>query len=250
MKRKTCFTKNEFLVILACTVFVLASLGAVGSSGRRRAKEAVCLSNLLRWGHIFQAFTNDNNGYFPKRGYDDFPCMIEWPATFESYYKNPKLLLCPEATKTWDEGALNPFMAWWRDETHVFVGSYCTNLWVSNETREHKGVEDGFWRTPCVGGAANIPLLLDGQWTDADPLHTDEPLEHEDDFWEPNANEMKRVCVNRHRGAVNGLFLDFSVRKVGLKELWELSWHKNWNPNNNPPPVWPDWMQNFKDYWE
>jgi prepilin-type processing-associated H-X9-DG protein len=60
---------------------------------------------------------------------------------------------------------------------------------------------------------------------------------------------MWRFCVDRHIGGTNGLFFDLSARKVGLKELWELEWHRNWNPNNDPPPVWPAWMENFKDYW-
>jgi hypothetical protein len=54
--------------------------------------------------------------------------------------------------------------------------------------------------------------------------------------------------VNRHIGYNNGLFLDYSARPMGLKELWELEWHPNWNPNNDPPPDWPEWMEGFKDY--
>jgi prepilin-type processing-associated H-X9-DG protein len=100
-----------------------------------------------------------------------------------------------------------------------------------------------------AAGGYLVPLLTDGQWTDADPLHDDEPPVFEDDIWTPNTNEIRRPCVNRHRGMVNGLFLDFSVRKIGLKQLWELQWHKNWNPDNLPPPLWPLWMENFKDYW-
>jgi hypothetical protein len=44
----------------------------------------------------------------------------------------------------------------------------------------------------------------------------------------PTSGELKRFCVNRHWEMTNGAFLDFSVRGVGLKELWELPWHQNW----------------------
>ena len=37
-----------------------------------------------------------------------------------------------------------------------------------------------------------------------------------------------RSCMDRHDGGVNCLFLDWSVRKVGLKELWTLKWVKPW----------------------
>ena len=62
-------------------------------------------------------------------------------------------------------------------------------------------------------------------------------------------NFMKRFCVDRHNEYTNGLFMDLSARKIGIKELWELKWHRDWNERNAPPPVWPDWMRGFKDYW-
>ncbi len=40
------------------------------------------------------------------------------------------------------------------------------------------------------------------------------------------ANEMARVCLDRHFGAINGSFTDLSVRRVELPELWELDWHR------------------------
>jgi hypothetical protein len=182
--------------------------------------------------------------------------MNEWPVAFESYYKNPKMLLCPEATKSWYEGGVNPFMAWVYEETYVTVGSYCINLWTSNEIGSGK-VGDGrqlYWRTPHVKDASYAPILLDGQWKDADPLPTDLPPESEGAIWTPGQEEIRRVCVNRHHGGVNGLFLDFSAREVGLKELWEIWWYRGWAEDIDAVgrPDWTfgtGWMQNFKDYY-
>jgi prepilin-type processing-associated H-X9-DG protein len=237
MKCKSSFTKKDLLVILVSVAFALANLGAIGTStGRRRAKEFVCLSNLLRWGRIFQAFTNDNNGYFQDRD-----AMFEWPVTFESYYKNPKMLLCPEATKSVDEGGVNPFMAW-----NAEVGA------------SDIGNRQLFWRTPHVKDASCAPILLDGQWKDADPTPWDSPPEHEGDFWPPGQDEIQRPCVNRHNGGVNGLFLDFSARKIGLKELWEIWWYRGWVQDLEvvgrpdfctPTGDYNGWMCPFKDYY-
>jgi hypothetical protein len=54
---------------------------------------------------------------------------------------------------------------------------------------------------------------------------------------------------------VNGLFLDWSVRRVGLKELWTLKWNQSFNTANRwtlaggvKPEDWPEWMMSFKDY--
>ena len=63
----------------------------------------------------------------------------------------------------------------------------------------------------------------------------------------PTGGELKRFCVNRHWGMTDGAFLDFSVRKVGPKEIWELPWNRNW-PMDAPAPVWPEWMINMRDY--
>jgi prepilin-type processing-associated H-X9-DG protein len=66
---------------------------------------------------------------------------------------------------------------------------------------------------------------------------------------------MRRVCLNRHNAAVNSAFLDWSVRKVDLKELWTLRWHKNydirgpWTKAGGVQPTdWPAWMRGMKDY--
>ena len=44
-------------------------------------------------------------------------------------------------------------------------------------------------------------------------------------------SEMVRFCPNRHNGFVNSLFCDWSVRKLGLKELWTLKWHREFDIN-------------------
>jgi prepilin-type N-terminal cleavage/methylation domain-containing protein/prepilin-type processing-associated H-X9-DG protein len=70
-----------------------------------------------------------------------------------------------------------------------------------------------------------------------------------------NLKQMNRVCVNRHDGFVNSVFADWSVRKVGLKELWTLKWHPQFDTNGPWTRAggarqgdWPDWMRNFKEY--
>ncbi len=37
------------------------------------------------------------------------------------------------------------------------------------------------------------------------------------------------LCTDRHHGAINGLFLDWSVRRIGLNELWTLRWDVEFN---------------------
>jgi hypothetical protein len=49
--------------------------------------------------------------------------------------------------------------------------------------------------------------------------------------------------------------MDWSVRKTGLKELWTLRWHKNFDvagPWTKAGGVqrsdWPGWMRKFENY--
>ena len=66
-------------------------------------------------------------------------------------------------------------------------------------------------------------------------------------------------CMDRHgNGTTNLAFMDFSARRVGLKELWVLKWNRNFNTSNRYTSaggatsaqwgVWAPWMKNFKDY--
>jgi len=62
---------------------------------------------------------------------------------------------------------------------------------------------------------------------------------------------MKRVCIDRHNGYVNGVFLDFSARRIGLKELWVLKWHRSFNVTADPPTEFfdPDhWLYPYPNY--
>ena len=94
-------------------------------------------------------------------------------------------------------------------------------------------------------------------WADAWPYYTDYPPATELSLNVQNANEMQLVCVNRHAGSTNFLFADGSVRKVGLKEIWALKWHKTYNTigpwtvgGGVRPDDWPEWMRQFKDFYD
>jgi hypothetical protein len=266
MKRKTKFTKKEIIVALGCTVFLLLNIGAIGRVGRRRAKEMVCLSNLRQWGVMFEMFTNDNDGYF-NRGWDVGETEL-WMNALRPYYKdNWNLLLCPEANRAMesitDSGI---FRAWWRDISlpvggqHHYVSSYGINSWTNNMSKD-RGFRHAvsFWKNTQIGkGKNNVPVFADATWHDAWPLHTDSPSPHPDAYGIGNidvSGEMNHFCIDRHNGAISMLFMDWSARKVGLKELWMLKWHRqydSWGPYTRTGGVWPSdwpyWMRNFTDY--
>jgi len=99
-------------------------------------------------------------------------------------------------------------------------------------------------------GRANIPTILDSTRpiVKVSTSATRGPPSYE-------FEERGFFCINRHNGHINVLFLDWSARKVGLKELWTLKWGSDWDTagpwtkaGGVQPEDWPRWMRSFKDY--
>ncbi|MCI0484398.1 MAG: type II secretion system GspH family protein [candidate division NC10 bacterium] len=100
---------------------------------------------------------------------------------------------------------------------------------------------------------ANIPVVMDCSTIDGGPPSANEgpPLP----LGVPGSGALSPFCLRRHGDFTNGVFLDWSVRKIGLKELWTLKWNREfdtagpWTKAGGVlPEDWPDWMRNFKDY--
>ena len=100
-------------------------------------------------------------------------------------------------------------------------------------------------------------MLLDCAHVEGKPYAFDTPPEYDGDIstYGQSALQMKRFCLNRHDGYINSAFLDFSVRKIGLKELWTFKWHRTFDTGGTwtraggvHPDEWPEWMRIFRDY--
>jgi len=264
--------KQDIVVSVLCLAFLSCVLGQVGESGRRRAKEIVCQANLHRWGDIFQDYLRENEGRFytgiGAQGY-------AWIGLMEERYRSPRqnrLWFCPEATSPLYDERGNPtggsdvfsawgfFMAWtWSDlGKDGIAGSYGLNGYTLRipDSGSYEGnvpAANGWRDLQSVPQPATVPMFVDALRFDLWPKAIDLPTASEVAPW--SGSNMARCCINRHDGAVNCLFVDGSVRKVGLKELWTLKWHKSFNtagPWTKAGGVqhtdWPEWIRDFKDY--
>ncbi|UCG55599.1 MAG: type II secretion system protein [Phycisphaerales bacterium] len=251
------FTLIELLVVIAIIALLMAILMPALNRVKKQARAVTCQASLHQWTLIWSMFTTDTGGYFHQGlGGESQTSQERWPAELRSRYVDLDMRLCPMATKPLSEGGQNPFAAWgvFSDGSY---GSYGLNEWVCNREVSAGGQEENYWRNIYgIKRAERIPVFLDCFWYDVWPHSVDQPpITDGSTVGLAGSNEMRRVCLNRHNAAVNGAFLDWSVRKIGLKELWTFKWHRNYDPHGImtiaggvQPEDWPEWMQGFKDY--
>ena len=96
MCRRKGFTLIELLVVIAIIALLLAILMPTLQRVKKQAKAVLCLSNLKQWGTIFAMYTDDNNGFFPRRT-DSGGRWIN--VLYDYYYREEKIRCCPMATR-------------------------------------------------------------------------------------------------------------------------------------------------------
>ena len=268
MPKQKGFTLIELLVVIAIIALLMAILMPSLARVRKQAQSIACQANLRQWGLAFKFYTDDNNGYFNRR--ED----ALWMFAMQPYYNDdPDMLLCPTATRLMLSSAdWGTFKA---ATNSGFVFSYGINSWTNNNRVDRGGgrLLEWFWKNvrnnTCVApgtrtstgklvSANTIPVFGDSTWYDAWPQHIDKPVSHPDAFGIGNrgtTGEMNHFCIDRHNGFVNLVFMDWSAKRVGLKELWTLKWHRAFD-TRGPwtraggvlPEDWPQWMIKYKDY--
>lgn len=256
MRREKGFTLIELLVVIAIVTLLMAILLPCLQRVKKQAGAVACQSNLRQWGVVFPMYTNDNDGKFFSAS-----SASDWPSVVRSYYSDSNdLLLCPMVTRHEERpGSLGarPHVGStstsWKMRTRrppdlIFFGSYGLNDHVPFYcSMTSRSVGADIIRIP-----PKMPVLLDCISTNVRVSRFDPPPEYEDVF---DLFQMQYFCINRHDGGINGLFMDWSVRKVGLKELWTLKWHPEFHADGPytlaggaQPEQWPEWMRKFKDY--
>ncbi len=256
--RRQGFTLIELLVVIAIIALLMAILMPSLQRVKEQGKTIKCRANLRQWALYFSMYTDDNNGRFHRGWNIGGEPETSWMTVLRPYYiQQREVCFCPTATQPNPRGGRFAYVAWEPNELYQEYGSYGINLYVSDPM---PGKEAGkpasyYWRRRDVKGAAEIPLFVDDHWWDTRPHHTDQPpqFEGQHDDWTTNA--MKMICLLRHNGFVNGAFVDFSTRRIGLKELWTLKWHQEFDTRGHYTKAggmqaseWPDWMRSFKDY--
>jgi prepilin-type N-terminal cleavage/methylation domain-containing protein len=255
------FTLIELLVVIAIIALLLSIIMPSLRLAKVQAQKTICQSNVKQWGIIWNMYLDDYKSVFPTPFTGQAPKQ-HWFSALRSYYQDPKIRSCPTAANpdkkagsvvfnTWGPmGAAGP-NDWWEQGDY---GSYGINSWTYKPPAglsEFINMPSRFYwgKRTTVKSLSSVPLMSDEMWVDTWPLHTDQPPVEQEKL-EIGTYHMHRVCLNRHNGNVGVLFMDSSARMVGLKSLWSLKWHQEFDVGytQRADYPWPDWMAKFKAY--
>ena len=252
------FTLTELLVVLAVMTTLLAALMPALAVARRQARTVACLSNLRQVGIAFgmyvQQYKRAPQMPTPNTG---GPLSVEAMLVRDPAQSDSGVLYCPEAS---DFGPSRNFgdynfylgsvsLAWGEEGAHadktehfaprIRGSSYGVNWWAGRSPDRYDMELHPEYPFISAGdrGSSDAPLFGDAVYPNAFPA-TGDPVPNNlaGPGWTgintPGfGSGIALFCIDRHKRAVNFVFLDGHARTVRLDELWKLKWSKTYVPS-------------------
>jgi len=234
------------LVVIAIIAVLIAILLPTLSVVRKASRSTACLANLQQWGQSYQMYLSSYQmKAIPEQTNDD-TTQLWWEALAPFSGNLKASLLCPEAMEPRSGSLPRHFSrgtatnAWRRQTWAVgrpqliergdWVGSYAFNIWAYKHADATSAGQPGstaghYFRFPA-SQVTRMPLLGDSVWPYAVPLSSDAVPANLVDPGEGSGG-LEGFCINRHRMAVNVLFLDGHAAHIPLAQLWQLQWSED-----------------------
>lgn len=230
-------------------------------------------------------FYDDGTGALWSKGET---AKVMWQFTAQDYYQDPEILLCSKnkspdpispaggaAADQPGEFSNDEKDPWgptaWMDQLPVLgnkyaefgpayagkpVSGYIVNDWLGDTGAAPSlaGTRPNHWKKIQSQNANDIPMVLDGGWysgwPDSFAIPSPDPLDKVQFNGDGAQQAMNRFTFSRHRGGTQAVFMDMSARRVSVKGLWKLKWHKNYDRGNaaatNPNYPWPAWIEELQ----
>lgn len=239
------FTLPELLIVIGIIALLIAILLPVLSSVRKAARDTACLANVHDLGRSYQMYLNSNRGKSFLSGND--ATAVAWYEQLQPYTGDlARALLCPNATEPGNMiGSASK--AWGPLRTYVtaapqwtvrgtYVGSYGFNGWLWRLPPGEAypaDIQTRFFDLPAQHADA-VPILADcieheGRPLDTDtvPTNLEQPIPTSNSGIPGPSGAMAYFCIDRHRRAINVVFLDGHAARVPLADLWRLQWNRS-----------------------
>jgi len=253
------FTLVELLVVIAIIAILMAILVPSLQRARKQAKAVVCQSNLKQWALATLTYSTEYDDLLWPGTYSMGKTGIlgDWMEILRPYYGDiDKIRCCPSATGPCQDpgqekrgsvdtvwgvpGVVTPGEEW----RQGYWGSYGVNGFIGCIGRP-KYSDEWYWKMTSMPGARDAPIFLDSTFSHSWPRHDnpipEKPFSVYSDIPE-NTGNIWRFCIDRHSGGINGCFLDGSVRKTLIPDLWNLKWHRKFERQNYTKDDFP-WLK-------
>jgi prepilin-type processing-associated H-X9-DG protein len=248
---------------------------------RSHGQAVVCLSHLKQWGTTFALYTQENESRLPPTGHEGL-WLMRGVLTTQGDANEPRvgrsirtqgIACCPSAASLDKSATVGTMSLTAQNRTPILVTrGGARTAWEIIEPgppfRGSYGLNRGLFLTSPLGYQSRIKLGLLGvdtlatKKTSRIPVLLDAPGPLGHPIWEmmPSGDGFDLspgmpFCMKRHGTYVNGLFLDWSARRIDLKELWVLPWYPSFDTAGRwtkaggvQPENWPKWLRGCKDY--
>ena len=243
-QRRVAFTLVELLVVIAIIAILISILLPVMGRARRAAHEVACMSNLRQLAITMQSYADTYKGntmpivFTPGEYWHHKIAYHMGDRQYQTDPNNPnrlmyRLMRCPETDSNEPTGWGDAYTRWTYGDGS---GSYGVNLWLlpSGMYANQFPMTKAYGKLTTVKNASEVPMIGDSIWVGSWPENTDLVFPDIKHGWGPHAYGyfMGRFCIDRHRHAINMAYVDGSVRRVPLEDLWKQKWNKLSTPRD------------------